>query len=325
MNSPIAIGLGAGLVSAVLLLSTATGSPLAMLLFCLVAIPGFIAGLGWGTLSALVAALSAGAAITAVTGLVAGAVYLATLGLPLVLLNHMILLSRPIATGDPDGSASLQWYPPGRLIAWATLFAGAIAALSAPLLGWDAETYRNTAKEYFETTVFNRLPVDGASGLNKEELEPMIDFLVILLPATSAMVWLGIMMSNMWAAGKIVETSGRAIRPWPDIATLTYPQHFSFGFFVTTLLTFAPGIVGIIATGFAGAFLLAYIIMGLVVLHVVANGSPFKIFMLTVLYMAMVLIGWVSLVVAVIGLGEPVFRLRERLFKNPKPPDQTGT
>ncbi len=296
-----------------------------MLLFCVVGIPGFIAGLGWGTLSALIATLSAGAIVMATIGPVAGAAYLATLGLPLVVLCYLVLLARPIDGGDPDDPASLEWYPPGRLVVWATVLAGCVAAFSVPLLGWDAESYRSAARGYFEATVFSRLPVEGLDGLDKEKLKPLIDLMVVLLPATSAMVWLGIMLSNMWAAGKIVESSGRAIRPWPQIAALSYPQHFSLGFFGATLLTFAPGVVGIIATGFAGAFLLAYVIMGLVVLHVVANKSPFKTFMLAILYLSIMLIGWVALVVAIIGLGEPIFRLRERTINNPKPPDRTGT
>lgn len=324
MNSPFLISLGAGLVSAVLFMSTATGSLLAMILFCLVALPGFIVGLGWGTRSALVAALSAGALVTTAIGPAAGGVYVATLGLPVVLLCYLALLSRPPGTAEAADPADMEWYPIGRLMAWATLLAGVVASLSVPLLGWDAETYRSTAKNYFDTTIFSQLPVQGPDGLDKEKLEPVKDLLVLLLPATSSMVWLGIMLANMWAGGKIIELSGRSIRPWPQIATLTYPRNFSLGFFAATLLTFAPGIVAIVATGFAGAFLFAYIVMGLVVLHVIAARSAFRTFLLIFLYLAIILIGWIAILVAFIGLGEPVFRFRERALKKPKPPEQPG-
>ena len=49
MNSPILIGIGAGLVSAVLFASTLTGTVLAMMLFYITAMPGFLAGLGCPT------------------------------------------------------------------------------------------------------------------------------------------------------------------------------------------------------------------------------------------------------------------------------------
>ena len=106
---------------------------------------------------------------------------------------------------------------------------------------------------------------------------------------------------------------------------MQYPQPFSLGFFAATLGTFAPGVAGIIATGFAGAFLLAYIILGLIVLHILVARSPFRAFMLVTLYMSMILFGWVALLVAIVGLGEPIFRLRDRAMNKPQPPDGNGT
>jgi hypothetical protein len=314
MNSPAIIGIGAGLVSAVLFLSTATGSLLAMMLFFVVALPGFIAGLGWGSLAALIAGLSSAAAVAVIISPAAGLVYLLVLGIPVALLAYLALLAR-----KPEGDAAaepekekVEWYPPGRLVAWSTVVAGCIAAFSVPLLGFDAETYRANAKSYFDKTIFSELPTTGPNAVNREQLEPLVDLLVQVLPATSAMVWLAILLTNMWAAGRILEASGHAIRPCPRLGTLTYPRHFPLGFVAALLASFTPGIAGIVATGFAGAFLFAYILMGLVVLHVLARRSAFSGLLLTVLYLAMLFMGWVALLVAIVGLGEPVFRLRER-------------
>ena len=86
MNSPIFIGVGAGLVSAVLFASTMTGSVLAMALFYITALPGFLAGLGWGTQAGIIAALT-GAGLTAVLlAPLAGVGYFLTLGLPIAIL-----------------------------------------------------------------------------------------------------------------------------------------------------------------------------------------------------------------------------------------------
>jgi hypothetical protein len=320
MNSLAIIGIGAGLVSAVLFLSTATGSLLAMMLFFVVALPGFIAGLGWGSLAALIAGLSAAATVAAIFGPAAGLVYLFVLGVPVTLLTFLALLAR-----KPDGHtagepAKVEWFPPGRLVAWSTLIAGCVAALSVPMLGFDAATYRASAKSYFDKTIFSHLPTTGSNAVNREQLEPLIDLLVQVLPATSAMVWLAILLTNMWAAGRIIEASGRAIRPCPPLGALTYPRHFPLGFVASLLASFTPGIAGIIATGFAGAFLFAYILMGLVVLHVLARQSAFSGLLLTILYLAMLFMGWVTLLVAVIGLGEPVFKLRERVTGGAPPP-----
>ena len=324
MNITLLIGLGAGLASAILFLSTATGSLLAMMLFLVIALPGFIVGLGWGSATALIAGLTASVLSAVIIGPAAGAVYLATLALPIVLLCYLALLARPGAPEAAGKPASVEWYPPGRLVAWATLLAGGVSALSIPMLGLDAETYRNTAKSYFDATILAQWPEGTPNVPDKKALEPLINLMVVLLPATSAMVWLGVMLTNLWAGAKIAEASGRSIRPCPDLAEMTYPSQFPLGFVAALLFTFAPGILGIFATGFAGAYLFSYILMGLVVLHVVARRSAFPGFMLGILYMAMLLIGWVSLLVAVIGLGEPVLKLRQRAFNKHQPPGQPG-
>lgn len=321
MALPFVISLGAGLASAILFLSTATGSLLAMLLFFVVALPGFIAGLGWGTRMALVSGLVAAGIVALAAGAASGAVYLVSLGLPVALICYLALLARPAEEGTGTSKpGDVEWYPPGQLIAWTTLLAGGFASLSVPLLGFDAESYRGAAKEYFESTILSQLPAGGAEGLDKAQLEPLIEILIRILPATSAIVWMGIMLLNMWGAQRIVEMSGHALRPTPTLITLSYPRQFPLGFVAALMLTLAPGIAGIVATGFAGAFLFAYVLLGLAVAHTVARRSRFPAMLLAILYLALMLIGWVALLLAVIGLSERVFKIRERVSSSPPPP-----
>jgi len=336
MNSPYLTGLGAGLVSAVLFLSTATGSLLAMVLFFLVAMPGFLAGLGWGWLAALISGISGSAVIGLILGPLAGLVYLTTLGLPIAILCYLALLARPSESVSDAGSGvdgatdqpappALEWYPAGHLLAWAAVMAGCITAFSVPFLGMDAQSYHEAAKAYFNTAIVNQLPSTDGKPVDREKLEPLIDTLTLLLPASSAMVWLGVITTNMWAAARITQTSARIIRPVPDLTGMTYPRQLPLAFVGSLILTLAPGILSIIATGFAGAFLVAYIIMGLIVLHVVIRSSSMSSFLLLILYLSIVFIGWTSLLVALIGLGEPVFRLRDKARSRHQPPGQTGT
>lgn len=324
MNSPLVIGIGAGLVSAILFLSTATGSILALGLFFLVALPGFLAGLGWGTRAALVSALTAAVVMSAIGGLMVGALYLGTLGLPVALLCHLLLLARPAEGTAPGGEAALEWYPLGRVIAIVTLMAGAVASLTVLTLGTDEASFREAAKARFDTAIFSHLPGAAGQAIDREKLEPYIEAFVTLLPASSAIIWFGVMLANMWAAARIIELSGRSIRPRPAVAALTYPRAMPLGFVAALLLTFVPGIPRLLATGFSGAFLFAYIVMGLTVLHVVARRSALRPLLLTILYLAMLVFGWVALLVALIGLGEPVLRLRERALPGAKPPDGKG-
>jgi hypothetical protein len=326
MNSPILIGIGAGLVSAVLFASTITGSVLAIMLFYISALPGFLAGLGWGTQAAVITGFTGVAFTSAFLAPMAGVGYFFTLGLPIAILCHLALLARPATQSLPSGKdagGALEWYPPGRIVAWTTLMAGSVVALSIPLFGLDVETYRASLQEILDKTFFSQLPEGVPKGLDKETMGPVIELLIRALPAASAIVWFSVVLLNLWTAGRIVTISGRLIRPWPDLAMISYPSSFALGFIASLLGTFAPGILSIIATGFAGAFLAAYVLLGLVVLHVMARKSPFRFILLGTLYLGIFMFGWVALVVAVVGIGEPMFKFRERALSagGSAPPD----
>jgi len=315
MNSPILIGVGAGLVSAVLFASTMTGSVLAMALFYITALPGFLAGLGWGTRAAIIAALTGAGLTSVLLEPLAGVGYFLTLGIPIAILCHLVLLARPAgeaASEGPAASGAMEWYPPGRIVAWTALMAGSVAALSVPLFGMDVETYRANLQEILDKTFFSQLPEGMPKGLDKEKIAPVIELLIRALPAASAIVWFGVMLLNMWSAARIVAISGRFIRPWPNLTMMNYPGVLALGFVAALLGTFTPGILGIIATGFAGAFMVAYVLLGLVVLHVLARKTAFRFLFLGTLYLGIFLFGWVALVVAIVGISEPMFKFRAR-------------
>lgn len=323
MNSPILIGIGAGLVSAVLFASTMTGSLLAVVLFYVTALPGFLAGLAWGTNAAFVAALTG----TALTGVLlaplAGLGYFLTLGLPIGILCYLALLARPAAEetqADEEGPGAVEWYPPGRIVAWTAVMAGGVAALSIPMFGTDIESYRGNLQEILEKTFFRQMPAGLPEGFSKEDMKPVMELLIRALPAATAIVWFSVMLLNMWTAGRIAMVSGRAIRPWPEFRTMTYPSSFALGFVASLLGTFAPGILSVVATGFAGAFLIAYVVLGLIVVHVMASRTAFKFILLGAVYIGIFMFGWVALVVAFIGIGDPVLKFRERALGSGPPP-----
>jgi hypothetical protein len=86
MPTGIIIGLGSGLVSALLFYSAARGGPvLRPVLLFLIPLPSLVAGLGWGWLAAVAAAVSGAIAVGVI---VSGSVvigYLLALGVPVAL------------------------------------------------------------------------------------------------------------------------------------------------------------------------------------------------------------------------------------------------
>src|SRR5882757_4205186 len=115
------VGLGAGAAAALLFASVASGSWLSIILFYLAPLPIMIAGLGWSHWAAIVAVVSGALAVGAVFGSVLFFTFLASAAIPAWWLSYLTMLARPAMAGANGAAPALEWYPPGRLVAWAAL------------------------------------------------------------------------------------------------------------------------------------------------------------------------------------------------------------
>jgi uncharacterized protein YybS (DUF2232 family) len=311
MPTHLLIGAGAGLVSAALFASAATAAALAGILLYLSPLPLCLAGLGWGRSAAALAGLT-GTVVMAVTlGPGPALAFALTIAAPVAVFTHLLLLSRPIPAAEGATTPTVEWYPPGRLVGWAALIAGILAALLVLALGPGLESYH----QWINQTLFPN--VMKVLGPNASELTPkMIDSLKAVLakalPAAFVIVWLALMLLNLWLAGLIVEASGRALRPWPDLHSLEVPNVFVAVFAGALIVSFVPGVIGLLATGLASAMLFAYMLQGLAVIHVYSRGVPLRWLLLVVVYLGILFLGWLAIVVAIVGLAEPLFGWRGR-------------
>ena len=114
------IGIGAGAAAALLFASVTSGAWLSIPLFYLAPLPIMIAGLGWSHWAALTGALTGALALGIAFGPVFFFTFLAGAGLPAWWLAYLAMLARPLG----NGTATLEWYPPGRLVVWAAVLAG---------------------------------------------------------------------------------------------------------------------------------------------------------------------------------------------------------
>jgi hypothetical protein len=318
------IGAGSGLVSAALFASAATATALAGVLFYLAPLPLCLAGLGWGGMAALISALTGTVVIAASLGPATAAIFALSVAAPTALLAHLALLSRPAARPQGQVVDALEWYPPGRLLGWAALMAGVLAGILVLVLGYDQEAYRESIREIFEHSTLKELDRDGTL-FTEETITSLSAVLARALPAALAVIWLTITLFNLWMAGLIVDASGRALRPWPDLHALELPNAFVLIFAVALVASFIPGLPGLLATGLAGALLFAYVLQGLAVIHVYSRGVPLRALLLATVYLGILLLGWVAIAVAILGLGEPLFRLRGRGNEHGPPPSSDGS
>jgi len=317
MPYSLLIGLGAGLVSAVVFASATTGPLLIrMILFLLTPLALFLAGLGVGPATAAIAGLAGAAVVFAAGSATAALVFAASQAIPVFLLTYLAALNRPFGEGT-------EWYPPGRLVIAAALIAGVFSMLTLFLLGGDIDALRASLRAMLDAFVNTELPkMPDAPTLGPKEIDEATSVALALLPAASAISTMGSLLFNMWLAGRITLASGRLRRPWPDLAAMSYPTGTPLLLAVATGASLLSGLLGLIAAGFAGPLFFAYVLLGLAVVHYVTRGRPWRPFALWGLYAALFIMNTVaSLAIALLGLAEAIWPIRRMAGRRNDPPE----
>lgn len=324
MPLAILIGLVTGLVSALLFASASTGTALGLfVLFFLSPLPVAIAGLGWGWLTAAVACISAALLILAIGAPQQAAFHALTIGAPTAVMTYYILLNRDAGGTGPDGQPDVEWYPLGRVVAMAAVWAGVLATLALLTTASDVDGIRAAVRATIERMVKSgSVPVPGAQTgtIGDAEIDAMAMLMTLSMPGILATMWMVIAVLNLWLAGHATHFSGRLARPWPDLSELVLPRWFPLVFAAAIAGTFMSGYGGLVATAFASAFFFCYLLVGLAIIHYVTRGMGARPMILTALYMALVLLNPLSgFVVSLIGVAEPMSPL-SRWRNRPPPP-----
>jgi hypothetical protein len=307
MNSQWLIAIAGGIASALLYMS-GVGGPvlLAMVLFLLAPLPIFLVGLGWGPIPVGIA----GTVGTLISGLAhgprLGLVYLVSIAVTVPVICWLAHLRRE-ASAVGGLSPGIEWYPSGRLVAWMAVMAGTLAAGALVSISTDVEQIRAAASLMMERYIKE---IPAFANLNAETMSSIF---VRVMPAASAASWLTMMLANLWIAGRILRKSGRLARPWPDLSALVLPGWVGLALAAALALGFGSGLIALIANGYAAAFLVAYTVLGLAVLHWITRASSWRPFQLSAAYCAALLLApYGTILVAAIGLLEPILRLRAR-------------
>jgi hypothetical protein len=327
MMQIVLIGIGAGVAAALLFASLTTGSLLSIALFYLSPLPIMIAAIGWSHWSALIGALTAALALTAVFGSVFFFAFLASAGLPAWWLGYLAMLARPAPGSGNGGAPTLEWYPPGRLVMWASLTAVLVVAVAIANFGLDADSFRNGLRHALAQLL--RVETSGQAGEQLKvpgiaDTRHLIDFLVAAIPPAAVVLATVTNVVNLWLAGRIVKFSGRLSRPWPELSAMTLPRALTGALAVAVALSFVGGIVGIMAGVMAAGLFMAFGVLGFAVLHAITQGMSARAFMLGGVYAGVLVFGWPVLVLCLLGLTDTLIDLRARVARMRPPPPPGG-
>lgn len=300
------LALAAGLISALIFVSAATGPAAARFVFYFVTpLPLYLAGLIINPIACAIAGICAASIVLVLSNPVVGYAYGLTTALPAFILCQQALRSQ-IIEGDRI------WFPVGGLVTIAAFFGGAFALFILLLMGGDLETLSSTMRELVSNFVKGNMPqLPSGEPLTEEQITEIADTALKTLPMALGGVSMLGMLLNLWLGGQIANAAGYLKRPWPDLSALELPAGTSVALVIVTALTFVGGMIGLVASGLAGALFLAFAIVGLASTHALSRGAPWRPFGLWAVYLSLIFATLPMLVVlSLVGLAETVFRFR---------------
>lgn len=320
MGRAIALGAGAGLVSALLFGVVVTGAPAGMLLCYLAPLPIIIVALGWHHLLGLLGVAIGAIAISLLVRPAAGVAFAVAPALPAWFLAYLALTSR--RTGDAQRSIVAEWLPAGTLLLWTGL-AGAFVAMAAALaLGrGDYAAFEGTLRDATETllrTDFGLGSPNAPTGSQGVAPGSVASLLLAIFPSVTAAVFALALAINVWVAGKAVSISGRMPRPWPSAPDIRMDRSALLAFAAAILLSFAPGFVGVLGRAVVGGVGMVFALQGLALLHAITRGRSGRIAMLTLVYILAVFVMGAVPLLAVAGMIDTATPVRRRLSGGPR-------
>jgi len=313
MLQVLLIGLAAGVASALLFASLATGSLFSIALFYLAPLPIMLAGIAYNPVAALIAAITAAAGLGIGGGLWFFLSHLASIGVPAYVLSYLVMLARH---SDRD----LEWFPPGRIIFATAILATITTSLTVPVFGLDLDTYRATLKGVFERILRAQFSTPEGQALklpNGANPKATLELLATIVPPTAAALSMATNLVNLWLAARISRVSGLLKRPWPDLTAVTFPNIAPIVLLVAIGLSFLGTIVGLIAGILSACLLMGYAILGFAVIHTVTRSTSARVPILGATWLTVIVLGWPIVVMSLIGLADGLLNLRGRM--NPPP------
>jgi membrane-associated HD superfamily phosphohydrolase len=125
---------------------------------------------------------------------------------------------------------------------------------------------------------------------------------------------------NLWLAAKIAATSGRLHRPWPDLRNTALPMTTVAVLVAAIVCCFSGGLLGILAQVLTTGMSIAYALTGFAVLHTLTLAMKSRALWLGCVYAIVVGFAWALLAIALLGLADAVFGLRQRYLRGSPPP-----
>ncbi len=326
MYSYLLTGIAAGIASSILYVSGSIGTSLSLFLYFLAPLPLFLAGLGWGAKSAGAGAVIGMVVAIFIAGLTGGVVYFISIGLIPVVLCHYALMSRSFdddTQPSPPANSRRDWYPLGHLILWIAGFAAVMTTIFILFILPSTPELKSSLEVLFGALLDQNPELKTRLG-GEDAVPQMVGTFISLLPVTFASYTFVMATANLWLASKIITASGRAIRPPFETSAIFYPPLLPLVLAGLLVATFLPGFIHTIALAATASLSLAFIFLGIVVVHAIVPNVPVRPMFFAMFYITViVLLKYAYIALVLVGIAETIFAIRQR-YSNPPPPNTPG-
>ncbi|MDF2368089.1 DUF2232 domain-containing protein [Sneathiella sp.] len=284
---------------------TTLGTALQTLIFWILSlVPLFVSGLGFGVRSAVISALTSVVVAAFAINMDFALAYAVVSGLPVILLVRQALLWQ-----ESDGVR--YWYPADRLLMWWAGISIGLTLLAMGLLQWD-DALRQALIDGFDQMLVQMMEIQGvAPALTGVEF-------VAMLPQFLGPMWgLFILLSGCLAQGLLVRFS-RNLRPTPELTKMALPNWLALAFIGATVISVLLDATVPLLGAVVITLEILFFLQGMAVIHVVShrwNGRPF---ILGAIYVATVMMLWLVLIIAILGLMENWVGFRRRFAPAPR-------
>ncbi|MCG5482834.1 MAG: DUF2232 domain-containing protein [Sinorhizobium meliloti] len=275
-------GVLAGITAALLSMGANTQSSLAIVLYAASALPILIAGLGWGNAAAIAAIVVAGgAAVALVSPYFALLIVVVTL-VPAGWLSHLSNLARPASElGGPEGS--LAWYPLSDILVHLAGLVTVGMIIVGYIVGYDSSV-SDIMVDMVVEAVKAQEPLYNPDAAAIAQLKSIF---ALALPLVQGAIWVLMLFAAYYLATRIVQLSGKALRPREDVpSSLRMHRNAIFVFLGGLALTFfggAPAVIGALVCGTFGA---GFLLSGFASFHFRTRGKSWRLPVLWIAYLS---------------------------------------
>ncbi len=314
MKSPLLYAVGAGILSGLSLISVTTMNPLFVLLSALASIPIIVSilafGLSYGLLSGVIASLLV--LVPSSTGPMNSLMSMIFAVAPYLILSYLAHQYRTIT--DENDQQSVEWYPTGRLVLGAAIIAAILTSLLILSIAGSYTAYEQQIGQMAD----NYIKAQKSLELNLEKTAAFKRYAITFGPPFFAIAIFFQILLNFWLAAKVTKHLGWLSRPWPIIREMEPPANFILVFLaVIAIGILTPGIPSVIASTFTATFTIAYFFFGLAVIHSITLKLDFRTLALTSIYLSVFLLQHIAIIlIAILGIGEPIFKLKQRVLSS---------